>query len=277
MIRPDVSMRLDDGGLVCGNPEKHLGPTILSYIDILGFSKALLNNWGAHPESALHKLLRIKATIPTREAKSQIAIALCDRITNITFEKYLTITRTLSDSMITMAALPGICDWESLFCRVFSVLFCIRIIWQQAITEGFTIRGVVELGEMFWNEVEFMGPALISAYNLEKKIKTSRVILGPNLLKIILQATEKSGYPLSHGTNPINSMYCSNGLIAVNPHFAVGHEYLPLLEKLMYEAGENAYRYIEIIELLRKKNGDITLLNLDDIKQAIQNIDELLK
>jgi hypothetical protein len=278
MIRTDVSTRLDDGGLVCGNPEKHLGPTILSYIDILGFSNALMNNWGAHPESALHKLLRIKATIPSSDEKTQIPIALVNRETDKTIERYLTITRTLSDSVITMAALPDICEWESFYCRVYSVLFSIRLIWQQAIREGFTIRGVVELGDLFWNELEIIGPVLVTAYNLEKKVKTSRVIFGPNLLKNILTAFDSSGWPIDHGSSPINSMYCSDGLIAVNPRFIFAPNNLPLLEEIMNQAGENAYRYVETIRLLKENDGSIIKVpTIDDIKNSIKNAEALLK
>jgi hypothetical protein len=189
MIRADVSHKLGNGCLVCGNPEKFIGPSVVSYLDILGMSAALIQDWGAHETSALHKLLRIKSSLPKDDPKTQISLILVDRETERDLEQYLTITRTLSDSVVTMAALPNECEWESFYLRVYSVLFSIRLIWQQAIREGFTLRGVIELGEMFWNESEFTGPALVKAYQLEKgHVDTSRVIVGPALLSSLLKA-----------------------------------------------------------------------------------------
>ena len=75
MIHPDISGQSDDGCLFRGNPEKFLGPALVAYIDILGLSHALQTDWGGHPTSALHRLLRIKNTMPRDDEKTQITVA----------------------------------------------------------------------------------------------------------------------------------------------------------------------------------------------------------
>ena len=164
MIHPDISGQSDDGCLFRGNPEKFLGPALVAYIDILGLSHALQTDWGGHPTSALHRLLRIKNTMPRDDEKTQITVADYDEGSDKDIARYLSITRTLSDSIVTMMALPNECDLKGFFLRIYGLLFAVRLVWQHTLKEGFTVRGAIELGDMFWNETEFTGPGLIHAY-----------------------------------------------------------------------------------------------------------------
>ena len=60
-------------------------------------------------------------------------------------------------------------------------------IWREAIKEGFTIRGGLELDDIFWNSSDIIGPAFINAFRLEKDLAdTSRIIIGERLLATIL-------------------------------------------------------------------------------------------
>jgi hypothetical protein len=251
VIHPDVSRKSDDGCLTRGNPEKFLGPALVAYIDILGMSHALLNDWGAHSTSALHRFLRIKNAIPRDDAQSQITVAFYDAELDRDVERYLSVTRTLSDSVVSMMALPNECDLQTFFFRIYGLLFVVRLIWQHALDEGFTVRGAIEFGDMFWNEAEFTGPGLVYAYGLEKKYAdSSRILVGPRLLEKIVEATKK-GIPLVHSANPVNAFtFGTDGKIVVDPHFLIGEHLLPSLKTLRDSAGDAKPKYDEVIRLL---------------------------
>lgn len=268
----DISLEREDGCLIRGNPSRFLGPALVAFLDILGMSRAILENWGADTDSALHRLLRIKTSIPRDDEKTQITLCICDPMTNKEFERYLSITRTLSDSMVTMLALPSKCRWQEFFMRVHSVLLSVRLIWQQSLREGFTIRGAVEFGEMFWDETEFTGPGLIRAHELEsQRAITSRVLLGPALASKIVEFTPK-GIPFSHPSSPINSFVISTDeRIIIDPHFLVGQELLHLLKQLRQNAGEAKCKYDEIIEILTNPKENARRPTLAEMYSYIQH------
>jgi hypothetical protein len=268
VIHADVSHRSDDGCLYRGNPEKFMGPALVAYIDILGMSHALQTDWGAHSTSALHRLLRIKHAIPRDDEKSQIAIAVCDGSSDKEVERYLSVTRTLSDSIVTMMALPNECDLEGFFLRVYGLLFAVRLIWQQTLKEGFTVRGAIEFGEMFWNEAEFTGPCLVYAYKLERLAGTSRVLVGPRLLDKIVDVT-KRGIPLAHGANPNNAFTVSEDKkIIVDPHFVVGDHMVSSVKQLRSQAGNCKVKYDELAQILETPKDEVPRPSLNNLASA---------
>lgn len=265
MIHPDVSGRSDDGCLYRGNPEKFLGPALVAYLDILGMSRALQTDWGAHSTSALHRLLRIKNTMPRDDEKSQITVAVYDADSDKDVERYLSVTRTLSDSIVTMMALPNECDLEGLFLRIYGLLFTVRIIWQHTLKEGFTVRGAIEFGDMFWNEVDFTGPGLAHAYELEKLAETSRVLVGPRLLEKIVDIAGR-GFPLTHPSNPNNAFAVSKDRkVIVDPHFVVGDHLLSSLKALQASAGDAKMKYDEVIQILEAPKAQVPHPSLNDL------------
>lgn len=256
-----------------GNPVKFMGPALVAFLDILGMSRSLLENWGAHSDSALHRLLRIKASIPHDDGKTQITLVISDPKTNKDFERYLSITRTLSDSIVTMLALPSLpteCSSQEFSIRVFNVLFCLRFIWQQSLQEGFTIRGAIELGEMFWHETDFTGPGLVCAHKLEDKFaKTSRVLVGPVLATNIVKFTNIN----PHIESPINAFSISkDGKIIVDPHFVIGQGMVDLLERLQQSAGLAKNKYDEVIEILKTPLKKVRRPTLAEMSSYIKDI-----
>lgn len=268
MIHPDVSGQAEDGCLTRGNPEKFIGPALVAYIDILGMSNALINNWGAHPSSALQRLLRIKNTMPRDDQESQVTISIYDPSTNKDIEKYLSVTRTLSDSIVSMMAMPAQCASKSFFLRVQGLLLTVRIVWRNTLEQGFTVRGAIEFGEMFWNETEFTGPGLVCAYGLEKKASTSRIVVGPRLLEKVVEVT-KGGIPLDHPLNPNNAFVKSaDGRIAVDPHHVVGAHLLPCVNGLRDDAGQDAQKYEELVRILETPRSRVSHPSLSELATA---------
>lgn len=278
MNSPDVSFQSEDGCLIRGNPTQFMGHALVSYVDILGMSSAITKSWGAESDSALHRLLRIKTAIPRDDEKTQVTFSIFDPTTNKDFEKYLSITRTLSDSIVTMLALPSLpaqCNAQQFTTRVFNVLFCLRFIWQQSLREGFTIRGAIELGEMFWNETEFIGPSLVYAHRLENEFaNTSRILVGPVLATHILRFSQIN----PNIESPMNAFCISKDKkIIVDPHFLIGQEMTDTLERLQQTAGPSKSKYDEVIEILRTPREKVSRPNLAAMSSYIDDIAERLE
>lgn len=274
MTSTDISSKRDDGCLNRGNPPQFMGTALVLYVDILGMSRAIIKNWGAESDSALHRLLRIKAFIPSDDEKTQVMLSLCDPTTDKEFERYLSKTRTLSDSIVTMLALPTLpseCSSQEFSMRVFNVLFCLRFIWQQSLREGFTIRGAIELGKMFWNETEFIGPGIVYAHKLENEFaKTSRVLVGPVMATRIVEFTNIN--PLIE--SPINAFSISKDKkVIVDPHFVIGQEMVDILERLQQSASlSKKSKYDEVIEILRTPKEKVRRPTLEEMSSYITDI-----
>ena len=58
--------------------------------------------------------------------------------------------------------------------------------WSTFIRNGYTIRGAIDYGDIYWDENELIGPALINAYCFESEVaKTSRVVVSSNLNRVL--------------------------------------------------------------------------------------------
>ena len=63
-----------------------------------------------------------------------------------------------------------------------AVIGNIAYIWSTFISEGYTIRGAIDYGDIYWDTNELIGPAFINAYRLESEVaKSSRVIVSSDL------------------------------------------------------------------------------------------------
>lgn len=182
--------------MLVGNDKKYNGIAFVCYLDILGFSKDVCNNWGKSPDP-LEKILSIKKKIndtidaDIRGAKEDGELATV----------FLPYVKTVSDSFMfcfrccKKDALPVNSSYcEAVFkapARVFgltSILSGISVVWSEAIKCGYTIRGAIDLGEVYWDENDLIGPAFITAYNLESKCaKKSRIIISSEINKLFLK------------------------------------------------------------------------------------------
>ena len=73
-----------------------------------------------------------------------------------------------------------------------AILGNISYIWSTFIRNGYTIRGAIDFGDIYWDENELIGPAFINAYNLESEVaRVSRVIVSSNLNKVLKDLVSK--------------------------------------------------------------------------------------
>ncbi len=67
-----------------------------------------------------------------------------------------------------------------------TILGNLKYIWNTFIQNGYSIRGAIDFGDIYWDENELIGPALINAYRLESAVaKVSRVVVSSNLNKVL--------------------------------------------------------------------------------------------
>jgi len=64
----------------------------------------------------------------------------------------------------------------------------ISVIWRNSLEAGFTLRGAVDFGQIYWDEKEIIGPSFIKAYTLEQQFaKTSRIIVSSEFNQHLLR------------------------------------------------------------------------------------------
>jgi hypothetical protein len=168
-----------------GNPERFYGTAIVAFVDLLGFSAQLRANWVSTETSALAKLLRVKD-----DSQGWARTRIC--VTSDTGNErpkqisavYQARIHTVSDSIVVTTALEGKDVPEPhLRLAIASLFGGVGWVWERAVAEGFSVRGAVEIGDVYWTSSETIGPAFLDCYELENSIADwSRVILGPRLL-----------------------------------------------------------------------------------------------
>jgi len=181
---------IDENGIpIKGDPETFYGTGIVVFIDLLGFSAYTLNNWGDNRYSPIMKLLRIKEAPSVSDPDYRIKFGIYSTDSSgepIYHYQYRCKIRSFSDSVFLFTAIPANYDSEALFLAFHSIFRASISIWLNAIEEGFTVRGGLELGDIFWNSEEIIGPAFIWAHELEKHAKTSRIIIGERFINTLL-------------------------------------------------------------------------------------------
>ena len=117
----------------------------------------------------------------------------------------------------------------------------------------YTLRGAIELGDIYWNEFDTIGPAFLDVYELESKVaKQSRVIVGPVLLDCLCNRMfdDWMEWPSSHLFARSEDNLIRLGLPRMRESKAatIAH-----VEGLMEAAGKNADRYCELLAELQSE------------------------
>lgn len=201
-----------------GNIKKHKGKGFVCYLDILGFSFDILNNWNDSKSNPLKTILEIKKNLPI--TKPDITTLRIDN----EIHEYSSRVSSMSDSITISFGLEKKTIIIDAFSGLFSIVSNIKHIWSALIKKGYTVRGAIDFGDIYWDENEIIGPALINAYNLEVSVaKTSRVIVSSDLNANIKHLYELVGSELG----PIileNFMRDIDGYIVFNPNILYDDE-----------------------------------------------------
>ena len=133
---------------ISGNPPTYFGLAIIAYLDILGFSNDVLNDWGEHNNSPLTKLHRITEGIPEEEKQAKITLVRPED--GCPIAQYRCKFWAISDSIIIAVAIPGMGKDYEFMNAALTIYLNIRQRWQHSICNGYTIRGAIELGDISW-------------------------------------------------------------------------------------------------------------------------------
>jgi hypothetical protein len=170
--------------MILGNIEKFKGTGLVAFLDILGFSKEIEEHWDAVENNPLDRLLELKRNLPiynNNDIDPQISKSKTHR-------RYHCRVQTISDSIVVSFGFDDPLQMGDLVLGTYTFFDTIRVIWNNCLATGYTIRGAVDFGKIYWDEKEIIGPSFITAYKLEvSHAKTSRVILSSNINRNMAQ------------------------------------------------------------------------------------------
>lgn len=219
-------MENEKGATISGDPISFFGTGIVAFIDILGFSKEIIEKWSEDENSPLNRLLKIKESPIVSNSENQIKFGSYSVSSNgkpVFHNFYQCRVQTVSDSIVLSAALPTNLNVEDFKLAFLSIANASLDIWRASLMQGFTIRGGLELDDIFWNNNEIIGPAFIKACHLEQFAKNSRIIIGERFVTTLLfiwKNINKFEYSIDM-EDEILTMLMKNfdGYISINPKF----------------------------------------------------------
>ncbi len=166
--------------MILGKIDRHEGQGLVAFLDILGFSKEIMEKWGNSEDNPLAKILELKEHIPVFSNDELVKTRSDSKGTRV----YPCRIQTISDSIIVSFGLDNPPMYGDLLLGTISFFDTISVIWRNCLEAGFTIRGACDYGDIYWDEKEIIGPAFINVYKLEMKMaKTSRVIVSSSFNK----------------------------------------------------------------------------------------------
>ena len=157
--------------MILGSSRRFLGQGYVCFLDVLGFSNDVLANWGTGQSNPLEKMLAIKREMPGFESVE-------DDGTSASFRQYVCRVNTLSDSVTICFGYSNKIITGDLVLGLEAILGNVAHVWSTFILNGYTIRGAIDFGDIYWDEGELIGPAFIKAHRLESQVaKNSRVVV----------------------------------------------------------------------------------------------------
>jgi hypothetical protein len=161
--------------MIVGKNGKFNGKGYVCFIDVLGFSNDILKNWHNSESNPLEKILSIKDKMPIFDESAEEDESESHR-------KYVCRVNTVSDSVTICFGYDENIMVGDMVLGLEAVIGNIAYIWSTFISEGYTIRGAIDFGDIYWDTNELIGPAFINAYRLESEVaKNSRVIISSDL------------------------------------------------------------------------------------------------
>jgi len=147
---------------------------------LLGFSNDILTNWKGKTSNPLDKILNVKDKIPGFSYNGG------DHDSSSLANSYIFRINTISDSYTLCFGFKDTPSPGDLAFGLNIILKNLSYLWATFICHGYTIRGAIDYGDIYWDENELIGPAFIKAYDFESKVaKISRVVASSDLNKVL--------------------------------------------------------------------------------------------
>ena len=171
--------------MILGSSRRFRGQGYVCFLDVLGFSNHVLSNWGTGKSDPLEKMLAIKREMPGFESVE-------DDDASESHRRYVCRVNTVSDNVTICFGYSNKIIIGDLVLGLQAILANVAYVWSTFILHGYTIRGAIDFGGIYWNEDDLIGPAFINAYRLGSQVaKNSRVVLSSQVNKIFADLAGK--------------------------------------------------------------------------------------
>lgn len=240
--------------MVLGNIDNFNGKGLVAFIDLLGFAKEIEEKWDNPEDSPLEKLLTLKQKLP------KITEASFNESHQISKSRlYPCRVQTISDSIIVSFGFSEPLIHSDVILATMAFLDKISDIWKWAIELGFTVRGGADIGKIFWNEKEIIGPSFLHAYRLETiYAKTSRILISSELNRTLAAYFNIGSTPWDD--NVLKMLIKDiDGYIIFNPHTLYSgynkRDLITKLQKLQTKSiGLEKEKYTPLLAILDSDN-----------------------
>lgn len=149
--------------MVLGNIDNFKGRGLVAFIDILGFSNEIERKWDNPDDNPLQKLLTLKEKLPRITIDS-----FKEDDKNSKSKLYPCRVQTISDSIVVSFGFNDPIIHGDVILATMAFLYTISNIWKRVIDFGFTVRGAADIGPIFWDTKEIIGPSFLTVYRLEQ-------------------------------------------------------------------------------------------------------------
>lgn len=251
------------------------GRCIVAFVDFLGFSNEIKNNWNTNKDNPLDRLRSFVRNINKSLSRQTSEF---DRLPDIKHSYNGCRIKTFSDSTIVVYGFDEEPNKTQLLLGCLKVSQAVSYIWKKALKENFTIRGGVEFGDIYWGNDVIAGPSFVAAYELESKFaETSRVIFGEKLYYMLKAAIEDQNYNLSEHPRTfyaqlekrlLHFLFCdSDSKIIVSPHTLYSSKKENLIKQLQEMQKEcklmkAMIKYVPLLNILHEDKNELTLADL---------------
>lgn len=171
--------------MILGNSNKFKGVGYVCFLDVLGFSCDILRNWKNQISNPLDKILTIKRDMPGfSQVESDNA--------RESHQTYVCRVSMISDSVTICFGYNDSIIIGDLVLGLEAVLGNLSYVWSTCIRNGYTMRGAIDFGDIYWDERDIIGPAFINAYRLESEVsRISRIVVSSNLNNVLADLVRK--------------------------------------------------------------------------------------
>lgn len=248
--------------MVLGNIDNFKGTGLVAFIDILGFAKEIEDKWDSSDDNPLQKLLSLKDKLPRITSD-----AFKDDDRNSKSKLFPCRVQTISDSIVVSFGFNNPLVHGDLILATMAFLYAISDIWTRAIEFGFTVRGAADIGQIFWNEKEIIGPSFLRVYRLEQShAKTSRILISSSLNKTLADYFSR-GHTLWDESVLKMLRKDIDGYIIFNPHSLYSNhdkrDLILKLESMQKKAtGLEKEKYTPLLATLSSDNKILNRLEL---------------
>lgn len=258
-----------NSGEILDKKNEFEGQAIVCFIDILGFSDDIKNNWDnknkSDPSHPLKRILNIKQQAK-EFCEDVIEKAFHDELPKNQISHHIIVT-SISDSFVIRFGFDDEVTPNNDYFKtgISGVIWTAMGIWLSCILNGYTVRGAIDLGNAYWNDDSIIGNTFINVYELESKVaKNSRIIVSSNLNKILERFFTEFRIENSAYQNALIEMFIKDvdGYIILNPRLMLitdpnSPDYLvrSILEIQEKAKGINKEKYNPLIYMLKNNNS----------------------